>query len=111
MYNLSHAEAQLLFEQNTHREELTPSERMPKYRSVLEELFQLLIHIPFSPCSHFFFEKRLTIPASVSGSCPKLNDSKVEWTGDLLRHIRDANGYRNVREAVVRVWRRNCFEG
>ena len=45
MYNLSHAEAQLLFEQTmniTHREELTPSERIPKYRSVLEELFQLL---------------------------------------------------------------------
>jgi len=42
MYNLSHAEAQLLFEQNTYREELTPSERIPKYRSVLEELFQLL---------------------------------------------------------------------
>lgn len=45
MYNLSHAEAQLLFEQtinSTHREELTPSERIPKYRSVLEELFQLL---------------------------------------------------------------------
>jgi DNA replication ATP-dependent helicase Dna2 len=45
MYNLSHAEAQLLFEQtinSTHREELTPAERIPKYRSVLEELFQLL---------------------------------------------------------------------